>query len=79
MISGLKSISRILLRVGDCEGRFSVAVDNRRHKSLLLSLVRRLIDDVGMDWLGFDGVQFLVLQNRPVLGGIKGHLKDHSA
>jgi hypothetical protein len=56
-----------------------VAVGNGRHESLLLSLVCRLIDNVCLDRLGFDGVQFLESQNCPVLGGIKSHLKDHSA
>jgi hypothetical protein len=79
MISGVKEHSRLSLRVGDSEGRFSVAVDDRRHKGLLLSLVCCIVNDVNLDRLGFGGVQFLESQNRPVLGGIKSHLKDHSA
>jgi hypothetical protein len=66
MISEVRECFWTLASVGDCEGELSVAVDNRRHKSLLLSLVCYLMDDISLDRLGADGVQFLESQNRPV-------------
>ena len=66
MISGVRECYWILTSVGDCKGKLPVAADNRRHKSLLLSLVCHLIDDISLDWLRVDGVQFLKSQNRPV-------------